>query len=470
MKNIDIGGKIPPQDIETEKLILGTILSMGSEIYDISAKILHPNVFYHDGHRLIYKAMEMLSIENNPIDLISVIMKLVENGQIESVGGKFYVTQLTNFCSYDQSTILYSSKKLFERYLKREMIRYSIEAISECYNENSDPFEIIEKSEKKSSELLSGLQTSQTKHAYDVALSESKRIREMVNKNVPTGIPYNLKELNRFTGGGQKGDLILLAARPAMGKSSEGLSILLNSAKQGIPGAIFSYEMSNEQLMLRTFAELTGISVGKIKALELESYHLDLLDHATREISRYPLYLLDKPVTGIAGIRAEARRLKKEKGIQWLVIDYVGLAFKSTGNKIEDIGELSKGLKLLAKELDIPIIALSQLNRDVEKRPDKRPQLSDLKDSSQLEADADVVLLLYRPEEYGIKTIEIDGIDQDSTGKAIFIIAKNRNGKCTDVVCQFVGSTTSFYDLDYVKPNSLDSIGVTSSIKPNGDF
>ena len=226
--------------------------------------------------------------------------------------------------------------------------------------------------------------------------------------------------------------------------------------------------MSKSQLILRLISEMSGISVSRIKARELTDADLYDIDKATEKMKSLPLYINDKIMKSVNQIAKEARKLVKEKGIKWLVVDYLQLiadgSNKSSRN--DEVGEISRGLKLLAKELDIPIVALSQMSRAVESRPNKRPQLSDLRDSGAIEQDADVVVFLYRPEEYQIDTIEIDGHNISSEGLAVFIIAKNRNGKCTDVIARFNGRTTSFYDYR-TEPAETHNI---SSIKPNVDF
>lgn len=448
---------IPPQDLNAEEGVLGAILLEGRKTFDECSDYVSPDSFYKEQNKIIFKAFQELARANEPIDLITVVSQLRKTDTLKAVGNPVYVSQLTNKIAIGTHAVNYA-KRLKEVAIKRDLINFANILANSCYNEASDAFDVYEDAKKQLDKVIGHLPSNDSEKAYDVAVREGAIIREQVTNGVKGGLPYNLSDLTKYTGGGQGGDLIILAARPAMGKSSEAMGILLNAAKMGIPGAMFNLEMSKSQLILRLISEMSGISVIRIKSRELSEQDLYQIDKATEQMANLPLYINDKIMKSVSQIAKEARRLVKEKNIQWLVVDYLQLIAdnSSKSSRNDEVGDISRGLKLLAKELNIPIVALSQMSRAVESRPNKRPQLSDLRDSGAIEQDADVVVFLYRPEEYQIPTIEIDGHDVDSSGLAVFIIAKNRNGKCTDVIARFNGKTTSFYDYkneSTIKPN-----------------
>lgn len=444
-------GKIPPQAMDLEEVVLGAILIEKDAMVDI-ADFLRPEAFYKEGNKLIYSAIQDLSVKSEPIDLLTVSAELRKRGQLEMVGGNHYITSLTNRVT-SSANIETHSRMIQEMYIKRELIRSSSELISDCYSDENDVFDLLSKSEFEKDTLLQSITVRKEVTNAELFESTLKHISSQKDaKSGITGVPSGFTMVDSITGGWQKSDLIILAARPGMGKTSFALQNALNASFDfRIPGAIFSLEMSMEQLMKKELAIMCEIPLEKFRKNTLTDEEWLRMHNMTAKILDAPIHWDDTPSISLIELCAKARRLKKKHDIQYIVIDYLQLMVSKgnkNGNREQEIGSISRGLKGLAKELNIPVMALSQLSRAVESRPGngKRPMLSDLRESGSIEQDADMVIFIYRPEYYGITE---DESGESTDGVAEIIIAKHRNGETDDVALTFNKVTTGFSDIKF---------------------
>ncbi|BDD04839.1 replicative DNA helicase [Aureibacter tunicatorum] len=445
-------GKVPPQALELEEVVLGALM-LEKEALTKVADILSPKSFYKDAHQEVYKAVLELFNKAEPVDILTVTEQLRKNGKLEFVGGAYYVTQLTSRVS-SSANIEFHARIITEQAIKRELIKVASEIHSEAYEDTTDVFQLLDKTEQSLFEVTN---TNIRKSVADMRSIMGEAIAQLESKkelkNGLTGVPSGLTALDRVTAGWQPSDLIIIAARPAMGKTAFVLSVMRNAAVDfSKPVAIFSLEMSNVQLVNRLISAEAELESEKLKKGNLADYEWEQLVHKTAQLTDAPIFIDDTPALSILELRAKCRRLKAQHDIQMIIIDYLQLmsgdASKSgggQGNREQEIASISRALKGIAKELDVPVIALSQLSRAVETRGgDKRPQLSDLRESGSIEQDADMVMFLYRPEYYGITEDESGA----TAGMGEVIIAKHRNGSLDNVKLKFVGKFTKFMDLD----------------------
>jgi replicative DNA helicase len=432
-----------PYDLELEAVVLGTILI--TPVIDRVAEILPVESFYGQDHATIYNAMLSLTKENKPIDLLTIVVKLREMNKLDAVGGPIKITQLTNRIA-SSANLEYHVRVLLELFLKREFIRISHENLTHAYDNSVDVFELYGKATSTLEGKLGGVLK------YDVCpISKvSKKVIEeskiVANSGQKSGIPTGFQNIDRFTNGWQKTDLIILAGRPAMGKSVCALAFALNPSLQNkIPTAIFSLEMSNEQLVGRAQSVLSEIDSSRIIKKQLTLQEISDLEKKCEALETAPVYIDDTPSLSLMDLKGKARRLVKEKGVKLIIIDYLQLMTidqNKNGNREQEVSLISRGLKALAKELDIPIIALSQLNRLVEARADKKPLLSDLRESGSIEQDADMVIFTYRPEYYAINEYSIGNQIISSAGLMVLIVAKHRAGQIGELRLGFNGQFT----------------------------
>ncbi|MFN3760515.1 MAG: replicative DNA helicase [Algoriphagus aquaeductus] len=445
-------GKIPPQAVELEEAVLGALMLEKDALTNV-IDILKVESFYKESHKVIFQAILDLFTESQPIDLLTVTTQLRKNGALEVAGGAFYVTELTSKVA-SAANIEYHARIITEQSIKRELIRISSEIQKDAFEDTTDVFELLDKMEQSMFEISEKNIRKNYSDMRSIMRDAIAELEERKNqKDGLTGVPSGFTALDRVTSGWQKSDLVIIAARPAMGKTAFVLSVLRNAAvDHSRPVAIFSLEMSSVQLVNRLISSEAELDSEKIKKGTLADHEWAQLVHKTAKLSKAPLFVDDTPALSILELRAKCRKLKAQHDIQMVVIDYLQLMSGDSksggqgGNREQEIASISRALKKIAKELSIPVIALSQLSRAVETRGgDKRPQLSDLRESGAIEQDADMVMFLYRPEYYGI-TEDDGGASTQGVGEVI--IAKHRNGSLENVKLRFIGKYTKFTDLD----------------------
>ena len=447
--------KVPPQALDLEEAVLGALLLEKDPLTNV-IDFLHADCFYKESHQKIYEAISILFQRSDPVDILTVTEELRKLGNLELVGGAFYIAQLTNRVASSANTE-YHARILLQKFIQRELIRISSDTINESYQETSDAFVLLDKAEKNLFEVAERGIKRNFDSMTNLISQAVKQVEEASKKGDGiTGVPSGFTALDRITGGWQPSDLIILAARPGMGKTAFVLSLARNAAVNfSKPIALFTLEMSSVQMVNRLIASETGIEANKLKKGTLDAQEWKVLHQKIGKLDSAPLYIDDTPGLSIFELRAKCRRLKAQKDIQLIVIDYLQLMTASSdnnkgGNREQEISMISRSLKSIAKELNVPIIALSQLSRDVEKRPDKRPILSDLRESGAIEQDADMVMFIYRPEYYKIDT---DENGESLAGLAQIIIAKHRNGSLEDVNLRFIDKLAKFTDDDrYAEP------------------
>jgi replicative DNA helicase len=443
-------GKVQPQAVPLEEAVLGAIM-LDKDAIPVVLDILRPDSYYTEGHQLIYKAMLRLFEKSQPIDLLTVTEELRKTGDIEKVGGPYYLVELSNKVA-SSANIEYHARIIAQKYIQRELIKASTNIIRDAYEDTTDVFDLLDNAEKH---LFSITQHNLRKGVESMGPLSSrllKQLEELAEKEEGlTGVPTGFTELDRLTSGWQSSDLIIIAARPGMGKTSFTLSMARNAAVDfQKPVAVFSLEMSNLQLVQRLVSMEAEIAGSKFRNAQLEEYEWQQLHTAIEKMSEAPIFIDDTPGINIFELRAKCRRLKMQHDIQMIIIDYLQLmsggSENQRGNREQEISSISRSLKGLAKELSVPVIALSQLSRAVEMRGGtKRPQLSDLRESGAIEQDADIVSFIYRPEYYQILE---DEEGQSLKGVAEIIVAKHRNGALKTVKLRFTDQFAKFGNLD----------------------
>lgn len=444
-------GKIPPQSVDLEEVVLGAMM-IDKKGVDEVIDILHPDVFYKDAHKYIYEAIFKLFESSEPVDLLTVSSQLKKEGRLEAVGGDFYLIKLTQKVA-SSAHIEFHARIILQKYIQRSLIKISSEIIEEAYSDSTDVFDLLDNAEAKLYEVTQGNLKRSAETAQNLVIQAKKKIEEISNKEGLSGIPSGFDKLDKLTSGWQPSDLIIVAARPGMGKTALTLSMARNIAvNSGIPVAFFSLEMSSVQLITRLISSETGLSSEKLRTGKLEKHEWEQLNVKVKTLENAPLFIDDTPSLSIFDLRAKARRLASQHKIKLIIIDYLQLmtagGSQKGGNREQEISTISRNLKALAKELDVPVIALSQLSRAVETRGgSKRPILSDLRESGAIEQDADIVSFIYRPEYYKID--EWDDEERTPTqGQAEFIVAKHRNGGLDNIRLKFVGALGKFDNLD----------------------
>jgi replicative DNA helicase len=443
------GGKMPPQALELEEAVLGAMLLEKDAFINVS-EILKSECFYKEAHQHIYDAITNLFSREQPVDLLTVTEELRRMSKLDEIGGAFYITQLTGRVA-SAAHIEYHSRIIYQKFLQREMIRISGVMQTKAFDDTEDVNDLLEEAENALFMLSQG---SMKRDAVQINPVISEAIENIKKASLRTdglsGVPSGFTELDRITSGWQNSDMVVIAARPAMGKTAFVLSMARNMAvkyKQGV--AVFSLEMANVQLVNRLIVSETELNADKIKNGRLEPYEWEQLDHKIKSLIDAPLFVDDTAGLSVFELRAKARRLKKQHDIKIIVIDYLQLMSASgmnPGNRQEEVSMISRSLKGLAKELNVPILALSQLSRAVESRTGegKRPQLSDLRESGAIEQDADMVLFIHRPEYYKITE---DEQGNSLIGLAEIIVAKHRNGATGDIRLRFRPEAIRFEDI-----------------------
>ncbi len=447
-------GKMPPNAVDFEKLVIGTFL-IDKKGLDYSIDLLNPDVFYDPRHQEIFRAIVKLFESNHPVDLMTVIQELKKTEKLAFAGGDHYIIDLTMGVS-SSAHIEYHVRVILEKFILRSLINVSANVIDSSYKESTDVFELLDKAEQSFFEITNGT----IKKGFDTANILVKQaidtIKSLKDKEGISGIPSGFTDLDKETGGWQNSDLIIIAARPAMGKTAFMLSMARNIAVQHkIPLALFSLEMASVQLITRMIASETGISSDKLRKGQMSDEEWQRLFTNVADLENAPLYIDETPSLSVFDFRAKCRRLVMQHGVKIILVDYLQLMTANSGkggagNREQEIATISRSLKAIAKELNVPVIALSQLSRSVETRPGKRPQLSDLRESGAIEQDADIVSFIFRPEYYKITTWDNDedGGESSTENQAELIIAKHRNGATADVRMTFQKNIAKFTDLD----------------------
>ncbi len=463
-------GKMPPQAVELEEAVLGALMLEKDALTNV-IDILKPQAFYKDSNSRIFHAIEQLFVRSEPVDILTVTQELKKTGELDIVGGAYYITQLTNRVA-SAANAEFHARIVAQKFIQRELIRISTKTINDAYEDGSDVFDLLDNAEKNLFSIVEG----NIKKNYDKMSTLIKNALTQIeetqkNKGSFSGVPSGLTQLDRLTAGWQKSDLVIIAARPAMGKTALVLTMARNAAVDfQKPVAIFSLEMSSLQLVTRLIASESELSSEKLKKGTLEDHEWQQLNDKIKKLAEAPLFIDDTPGLSVFELRAKARRLKEQHGIKLIIVDYLQLMTaggEGKGNREQEIATISRSLKGLAKELEIPVIALSQLSRAVETRGgDKRPQLSDLRESGAIEQDADMVMFIHRPEYYNITE---DENGTDTRGMAELIIAKHRNGPVDSAKTRYIGQFTKFCDLDNLDQN-VDYGSASNSLSPSQDF
>lgn len=437
-------GKVPPQAVDLEKGIIGSILYDSDSFVEV-ADILKPEHFYSEVNKKIMEAVFSLFTAGEPIDELTVVQKLRKLGTLELVGGAYAITEISHNGSRAGQNIEEHARLLIQMAMKRGVIRVSTEAVQNAYDDTVDIFDLIEKNQVEIYNILSDTHKKKGRDITELMKDSLIKMMEPMPDGL-TGVGTSFTELDAITGGWQPSDLIIVAARPAMGKTAFIIECASNaSEKFNKPTAVFSLEMSSLQLTNRLISSKTGVKLEKILKRNVSDVELSQMQDVITKIDSNKLIIDDSPGLSIVEFRAKCRRLKNQYDIQLIIIDYLQLMHsgEKNGNRDAEIGAISRALKTVAKELNVPIIALSQLSRAVESRASKRPMLSDLRESGNIEQDADMVIFLHRPEYYGVTE---DAHGKSTIGLCETIIAKHRNGICETVKLDFNGSLMRFKD------------------------
>ncbi len=444
-------GKIQPQALQLEETVLGALMLDRDALPQVM-DVLRPETFYLEQHQLIYRAIIRLFERSHPVDMLTVTEELKRCGDLDKIGNAYFLAELTNRVA-SAANIEYHARILAQKHIQRELIRVSTRTIRDAYEDTTDVFNLLDEAEKG----LFSITQNNLSRTYESMGTLSSRVLKQVEElskktDGLTGVPSGFTDLDRLTSGWQSSDLIVLAARPGMGKTSFVLANALNAARDfGKPVALFSLEMANTQLVQRLISLESEIPAQKFRNGKMEDYEWQQLQTVVEKMNSIPIFIDDTPGINVFELRAKCRRLKMQHDISLVIIDYLQLMTgggenNKNGNREQEISAITRALKGMAKELNVPVIALSQLSRAVETRGgNKRPQLSDLRESGAIEQDADIVGFIYRPEYYQIME---DENGQSLKGMAEIIISKHRNGALDTVKLKFTDTFAKFSNLD----------------------
>lgn len=468
-------GKLPPQAIDLEEAVLGGIMLEKDALISV-IDILKAESFYTEAHQKIFKAILDLSSDEKPIDILTVTEELRKKNLLDEIGGPIYISKLTNRVA-SAANIEFHSRIVAQKFIQRELIRVSSEIQSRAFDESIDVDDLLDFSEQELFQIAEGnikRETVKINVLIKLAIHQIEEAGKTEGSLI--GIPSGYTKLDRITSGWQKSDLIIIASRPSMGKTAFALSMAKNIAvDHNRPIGFFSLEMSSIQLVTRLIVSETELPSYRIRNGKLDDHEWKQLESNIKILVDAPIFIDDTPAISLFEFRAKARRLKLQHKVELIVVDYLQLmtsAQDARGSREQEVSSISRSLKAVAKELEIPIIALSQLNRSVEMRSgNKRPQLSDLRESGAIEQDADLVIFIHRPEKFGILTDE-DG--NSNKGIAEIIVAKHRNGPIGDVILRFREEMAKFVEPDDMDIGELGENNLISSIsygsKMNDDF
>ncbi|WP_172198957.1 replicative DNA helicase [Saccharibacillus qingshengii] len=442
--------RVPPQNLEAEQAVLGAVLLQAESLITVMEKITADD-FYDKSHQMIFEAMVQLGEESQPIDLVTLTSLLKDRGQLEDLGGVSYLAKLANAVP-TAANVEYYAQMIEEKAMLRRLIRTATQIVSEGYTGGEDVGLMLSDAERKILEISNRRSSGGFVAIRDVLMEVFDRV-EMLNQNSgnSTGIPSGFVDLDRMTAGFQRNDLIILAARPSVGKTAFALNVAQNvSVRAGETVAIFSLEMSAAQLVQRMICAEANLDASVMRTGEFKDEDWTKLTMGIASLSEAEIYIDDTPGITVADIRSKCRRLKKERGLGMIVIDYLQLIQgrgKSGENRQQEVSDISRTLKQIARELELPVIALSQLSRGVEQRQDKRPMMSDLRESGSIEQDADIVAFLYRDDYYNADTEKKNIIE--------IIIAKQRNGPVGTVELVFLKNFNKFVNYERAHSDSF---------------
>ncbi len=446
-------GRIPPQAVELEEAVLGAIMLEKDAVLSV-LDVLKPESFYKESHQKIYRSIVDLSMQEKAIDILTVTEELKKKKELEEIGGPLYITQLTSKVA-SAAHLEFHARIIQQKYIQRELIRVSSSIQKMAFDETIDVDDLLDKAESDLFDIAEGNIKKETAR-INVLIKEALHQIEEASKREDhlSGVPSGYTKLDRITSGWQNSDLIIIAGRPSMGKTAFVLSMARNIAvEHNRPVAFFSLEMSSLQLVTRLIVSETELPSNRIRNGRLEEYEWKQLEYKIKSLVDAPIYIDDTPAISIFELRAKCRRLKVQHHVQMIIIDYLQLMTglgDTKGNREQEVSTISRALKSIAKELDVPVVALSQLNRSVELRSgNKRPQLSDLRESGAIEQDADLVLFIHRPEKYDIFE---DEKGNSTLGLAEIIVAKHRNGPVGEITLRFKDEFAKFSELDALQP------------------
>ena len=474
-----IDGKLQPQALELEKAVLGALMIDNESLSD-AIDSLQAEYFYAPKHQKIFEAIVNLFNNTQPVDILTVSEELKRMEMFKEIGGLAYISELTNNVSSSSNTEFHA-RIIAEKFIKRSLINISRKISNDAFDDSVDIFDLLNDAEANLFTVTEGTLRKSYDKMSSLIKGALENIETLRNKEDGlSGVPSGFTNVDRVTSGWQKSDLVIVAARPGMGKTAFALTMARNVAvDHNTPIGFFSLEMSSEQLVNRLIASEAELGASKLRKGDLADHEMVQLHEKIKHLSEAPIFIDDTPGLSIFELRAKARRLVKNHGVGIIMIDYLQLmtAGGTGGNREQEISTISRSLKGIAKELKIPVIALSQVNRGVESRTgvgSKRPMLSDLRESGAIEQDADIVTFIYRPEYY--KIYEWDNGD-DSRGQGELIIAKHRNGSLNNVRLKFTGEFAKFYDLDYFDGgdyenedgNNSSMISMSSSMNEDKD-
>ncbi len=447
-------GRVPPQAVDVEMAVLGAML-IEKEAIAKAVEVLDETAFYKPAHQQIFSAMVGLFERSEPVDLITLVEELRRRGQLEKTGGEYYLTELTTKVT-SAANIEFHAHIVLEKALMRQLISSSSQVINRAYSETEDALDLLDEAEQQVFQI-SEQRMKKTFVSMNTAVHSTMELLESIHGKHSgiTGVPGGFTELDNLTGGFQKSDMIIVAGRPSQGKTAFVLSLARNaSVVHNIPIGFFSLEMSTQQLVMRLICAEARVDAHSVRTGRLPEDEWRKLSTSVGRLYKAKIFIDDTPALGILEVRAKARRLKAEHNVGMIVIDYLQLMQgpKNAQSREQEISTISRSLKALAKELGIPVIALSQLNRAVEARGDKRPLLADLRESGAIEQDADVVIFVHRPEMYGIEKDE-DG--NSTAGMAELIIGKQRNGPTGSVRLAFIKNYARFENLTRFRDDAL---------------
>ena len=466
-----INGKTPPQAIDIEEAVLGALMLDQNAIVNV-IEILHTDFFYKPEHQYIFRAIHNLVEKARPVDLLTVIEELRQEGNLENAGGSYFIAQITNHVT-SSAHVEHHARILSEKFIQRELIRISTETIRDSYDETTDVVQLLDNTEQKLMDINDNNFRSDYQNISDIVSTAMKEIdaASQIEGGI-TGIPSGFEELDSITAGFHPGTLVIIAARPAMGKTAFALTMMRNMAiDYKKPVAFFSLEMPATEIAMRLISSQSEIDASKLKKGTLEPWEKEQMTVQSQKLNTAPIYIDDSSQLSIFELRAKCRRLKQRFDIQAVFIDYLqlmkGESDNRNGNREQEISNISRQLKALSKELAIPVFALAQLSRAVEQRGGtKEPMLSDLRESGAIEQDADMVMFLYRPEYYGF-TEDDDG--NPTFGLAKVILAKHRAGGTGRINLRFRANFGRFENMGVVMGND-NTIPVNEGFDQNGDY